>query len=59
MLTESRVVLIFEILSIKNVLNLLGKFSAGVSDGNVRLLCLPVSLLKIENKVLEFDEDVI
>ena len=39
MLTDTRVVLIFEILSIKNVLNLLGKFSAGVSDGNVRLLC--------------------
>ena len=49
-----------EILSIKKVLNLSGKCSVVVSDGNTRELCLPVKLLKIEYKNLEFeDEDIL
>ena len=55
-LTESRVDLMLEILSMKKVLNLSDKCSVGVLDGSSRVLCLAVKLLKIELKKLELED---
>ena len=56
---ESRLDLILAIFSIKNELNLSGRHSGGVSVSKIRLLCLPVILLKTEKSCFELlDEEI-